>query len=176
MTPTIRSATEQDIPQLLPLMRGLAEFEQYIDVFAVDEEVLRVQGFRKDPPDFQAFVAELDGALVGTLVFSLVPFTATATPTLYIKELYVTEAARGHRVGEHLMRAAAREATARGCGAVRWTVANWNTAGQRFYERLGAQPNPVWVDYSLSGAALMALAEAPGAAATDGDRSPRSAS
>lgn len=167
MTPIIRLATEQDIPQLLPLMRALAEFEQYINVFAVDEEVLQLQGFRKDPPDFQAFVAELDGGLVGMLVFYLVPFTATAKPTLYIKELYVTEAARVQHVGEHLMRAAAREATARGCGAIRWTVANWNTAGQRFYERLGAQANPVWVDYGLSGAALKALAETLGAAATD---------
>lgn len=167
MTPIIRLATEQDIPQLLPLMRALAEFEQYIDVFAVDEEVLQQQGFRKDPPDFQAFVAELNGALVGMLVFYLVPFTATAKPTLYVKELYVTEATRGQHVGEHLMRAAAREATARACGAIRWTVANWNTAGQRFYDRLGAQANPVWVDYGLSGAALKALAETPGAAATD---------
>ncbi|WP_019012402.1 GNAT family N-acetyltransferase [Deinococcus aquatilis] len=159
MTPIIRLATEQDIPQLLPLMRGLAEFEHYIDVFAVDEHVLREQGFRKDPPDFSALVAEQGGNLVGMLVFYLVPFTATAKPTLYIKELYVTEAARGQQIGEELMRAAAREAAARGCGSVRWTVANWNEAGKRFYERLGAQANPVWIDYGLSGAALAALAE-----------------
>ncbi len=35
MTPTIRLATAADIPQLLPLMRGLAEYEHYADVFAV---------------------------------------------------------------------------------------------------------------------------------------------
>lgn len=65
-------------------MRGLAEFEHYLDVFAVDEYVLREQGFRKDPPDFSALVAERGGNLVGMLVFYLVPFTATAKPTLYI--------------------------------------------------------------------------------------------
>ena len=140
------------------LMRALAEFEQYIDVFAVTEDVLRQQGFRQDPPDFQALVADMDGLLVGMLVFYLVPFTATARPTLYIKELYVTEGTRGQHIGEHLMRAAAREAAQRGCGGMRWTVANWNEAGQRFYERLGAQANPVWIDYGLSGAALTALA------------------
>lgn len=158
MPMTIRPATEQDIPQLLPLMRALAEFEQYIDVFAVTEEILLQQGFRQNPPDFQALVADTDGTLTGMLVYYVVPFTATARPTLYMKELYVTEGARGQRVGEQLMRAAAQEATARGCGSIRWTVANWNTAGQRFYERLGAQANPVWVDYGLSGPALSALA------------------
>jgi ribosomal protein S18 acetylase RimI-like enzyme len=158
MTPIIRPATEQDIPQLLPLMRALAKFEHYLDVFAVNEDVLREQGFRNDPRDFHALVADADGTLVGMLVYSFVPFTATAKPTLYVKELYVAEAARGQHVGEQLMRAAAREATTRGCGTIRWTVANWNTSGQRFYERLGAQANPVWIDYGLSGAALTALA------------------
>lgn len=71
----------------------------------------------------------------------------------------MTEAARGQQIGEELMRAAAREAAARGCGSVRWTVASWNEAGKRFYERLGAQANPVWIDYGLSGAALAALGE-----------------
>ena len=92
------------------------------------------------------------------LVYYVVPFTATATPTLYMKELYVDDTARGQRIREFLMRAAARAAVAHGSGAIRWTVATWNTRGQRFYERLGAQANPVWIDYSLSGAALAALA------------------
>lgn len=135
VSPMIRLATEQDTPQLLPLMRALAEFEHYLGVFAVDEDVLREQGFRKDPPDFHTPVAEVDETLVGMLVYYFVSFTATARPTLYIRELYVTEEARGQHVGEHLMRGAARNATARGCGSVRRTVADWNTSGQRFYER-----------------------------------------
>ena len=69
MTPIIRPATEQDIPQLLPLMRALAKFEHYLDVFAVNEDILREQGFRNDPPDFHAFVADADGTLVGMLVY-----------------------------------------------------------------------------------------------------------
>ena len=35
----IRLAVEADIPALLPLMRGLAEFEKYADIFAVTESV-----------------------------------------------------------------------------------------------------------------------------------------
>lgn len=43
VTVTIRPATEQD---LLLLMRALAEFEHYIDVFTVTEDILRTQCFR----------------------------------------------------------------------------------------------------------------------------------
>ncbi|GGG59349.1 hypothetical protein GCM10011378_39150 [Hymenobacter glacieicola] len=95
------------------------------------------------------------------LVYYFIPFTVSAKPTLFIKELFVAESYRGHHLGEELMRAAAQAAVAHGCGAIRWAVAAWNEAGRRFYERLGAQANPFWVDYSLSGDALVSLANTP---------------
>ncbi|WP_303310208.1 GNAT family N-acetyltransferase [Hymenobacter sp. BT730] len=155
-------ATAADIPALLPLMEGLADFEHYRDTFAVTADVLYRQGFSQQPPDFYCLVARHDeGHLGGLLVYYFIPFTASARPTLFIKELFVAESYRGHHLGEELMRAAARAAVAHGCGAIRWAVAAWNEAGRRFYERLGAQANPVWVDYSLSGDALLALTTPP---------------
>jgi GNAT superfamily N-acetyltransferase len=157
----IRRAVEADIPAMLPLMRSLAVFEEYIDVFAVDEGVLREQGFGRSPPDFHVLLAEAeDGALLGMLVYFLIPFTATARPTLYVKELYVAERARGAGLGEALMRAAARAAVAHGCNAIKWTVADWNEPAKRFYQRLGAREDRVWVNYGLDAAAIAALAEA----------------
>lgn len=158
----VEPATAADIPALLPLMERLADFEHYRDMFAVTVEVLYQQGFARQPPDFYCLVARhADGQLGGVLVYYFLPFTASARPTLFIKELFVDEAYWGQQLGEELMRAAARAAVAHGCGAVRWAVAAWNEAGRRFYERLGAQANPVWVDYSLSGHALRALTDVP---------------
>jgi GNAT superfamily N-acetyltransferase len=155
----VELATASDIPALLPLMERLADFEHYRDTFAITPEILYQQGFAQQPPDFYCLVARhADGRVGGMLVYYFLPFTASARPALFIKELFVDEAHRGQQVGEALMRAAARAAVAHGCGAVRWAVAAWNEAGRRFYERLGAQANPVWVDYSLGGDALRALA------------------
>ena len=39
-------------------MRELAVFEKYDQAFAITEEVLREQGFRRSPPDFHCLVAE----------------------------------------------------------------------------------------------------------------------
>ena len=64
-----------DLPNLLPLMFGLAEFEKYADGFAITEEVLHEQGFGRSPPDFHCLVAEESGALIGLLVYYFVPFT-----------------------------------------------------------------------------------------------------
>ncbi|AIZ65551.1 diamine acetyltransferase (plasmid) [Hymenobacter sp. DG25B] len=155
-------ATAADIPALLPLMEGLADFERYRDTFAITPEILYQQGFAQQPPDFYCLVARhVDGQLGGMLVYYFLPFTASTKPTLFIKELFVAEAYRGHRLGEELMRAAAQAAVTHGCGAIRWAVAAWNEAGRRFYERLGAQANPVWMDYSLSGDALLSLSGSP---------------
>jgi peroxiredoxin/GNAT superfamily N-acetyltransferase len=146
----VRLAVESDIPQLLPLMRGLAEFEQYIDKFAVTEEVLREQGFRRSPPDFWVLVAEEQQTILGIIVYYLVRFTASAKPEMLLKEVFVAPEARGRHVGEHLLRAAARRALALDVAAVQWQVATWNTEAMRFYERLGAVQDPTWVNYGLT--------------------------
>jgi GNAT superfamily N-acetyltransferase len=156
----IRPAAEADIPALHALMHGLAAFERYLDLWAVTPETLRELGFRRDPPGFEALVAESPGeGVVGMLVFQMVPFAMRARPTLYMKELFVAEAARGRGIGEALLRRAAAIALARGCALMKWQVADWNADGRRFYERLGARPDPVWVDHLLDADALRALAE-----------------
>ena len=160
-SPHVRLATVGDVPALLPLMRALAVYEGYADRFVVTEATLAEQGFRRSPPGFECFVADTgDGTLTGMLVFYMIPFTFSACPTFFVKELYVAEASRGSGVGEQLMRAAASEAVRRGCGIMKWQVARWNSAAARFYERLGAAPDPEWVDYVLSSDACAALADA----------------
>jgi GNAT superfamily N-acetyltransferase len=155
----VRHWQERDIPAVLPLMRDLAVFEQYIESFKVDEHVLLEQGFRLEPPNFYCLVAELDQEIVGVLVYYFLPYTAAARPALFIKELIVAEHARGRGAGKALMRRAAQEARDKGCAGVTWTVASWNEAGKKFYESLGASGNPVWVQYGLSQAAMARLAE-----------------
>lgn len=154
----VRFAVESDVPALLDLMRGLAEFEGYADKFAVTEQVLIEQGFRRSPPDFECLVAEdADGKPAAMLVFYMIPFAFRAKPTLFVKELYVDEDRRGNGYGDRLMRAAAAEAVRRGCALMKWQVAEWNTGAARFYERLGATADTEWVDYSVSGDALANL-------------------
>lgn len=143
----IRKAVEGDADALWELMRDLAVFEKYIDVFAITPDIVRESGFRKDPPDFFSIVAEEAGKLCGMLVYYFLPYTAQAQPAIYMKELFVAEAHRGRGVGERLMRALEAEAKASGCTTIKWTVGPWNAPGIRFYERLGAKENTDWLDF-----------------------------
>jgi len=157
----IRKAVEEDVPKLLPLMRGLAEFERYSGNFAVTEETLRIQGFRRSPPDFYCFVAQEHGDLAGFLLYYFVAFTYRAKPNLIIKELYVAEPHRSKHVGELLMKAIAKEAARSGCGMIKWWVAKWNERGIKFYERLGAKIDPDWLEFQISEPAFRQLAASP---------------
>jgi GNAT superfamily N-acetyltransferase len=155
----IRKAIESDIPQLLPLMRDLAEFEKYADAFAITEDILREQGFRQSRPDFQCLVAEENGSLIGMLVYYFVAFTYRAKPNLIIKELYVDESHRSNGVGNLLMKGAAQEAKCAGCGVIKWWVAKWNKRSIEFYERLGAKIDHDWYEFQMAEEAFRKLAE-----------------
>lgn len=143
----IRKAIEEDSEKIWVLMKELAIFEKYIDSFAISPEVVRKSGFRKNPPDFYCIVAEDNDKIVGMLVYYFLPYTAQNRPGIYMKELYVVEKYRGHRIGEHLMNALREEALLHNCGQIKWTVAPWNEAGQKFYERMGANKNTEWLNY-----------------------------
>lgn len=169
----IRPAVESDIPEMLQLMRELAVFEHYIDVFALTEEILREEGFRRSPPTYYCVVAEGDdGKLVGQIAYFVIPFTSRAMPRIYLKDVYVVPEARGQGVGEELMRAVARSAIELGSPWINWLVADWNTDSMRFYERIGGVRGDTWVDYSLLPEQVRALAASGNTSATGG-RTPR---
>ncbi|MEY2493400.1 MAG: hypothetical protein QOH24_2351 [Verrucomicrobiota bacterium] len=154
----IRKAVEADVSNLLALMRELARFEEYIDAFAITAETLVEQGFRRSPPDFHCFVAEEDGEILGMLVYYFIPFTYRAKPNVIVKELYVSETARRRGIGRSLMKAVASEALKGGSGAIKWYVANWNSRGIDFYERLGAKANRDWLEFEMSEGTFRQLA------------------
>jgi GNAT superfamily N-acetyltransferase len=155
----IRKAIAQDIPELLPLMRELAEFEKYSQEFVITEQILLDQGFRRSPPDFHCIVAEENGRIVAFLVYYFVPYTYRAKPNMIIKEVYVAEGFRGKTIGQSLMKAAAQEAVLTGCGRMKWWVAKWNKRGVDFYQRLGGSIDPDWHEFQMSEKTFRELAQ-----------------
>lgn len=143
----IRKAIESDSEKVWVLMEQLAIFEEYIDSFVITPEIVKESGFRKNPPDFYCLVAEDEGKIAGMLVYYFLPYTAQNRPAIYMKELYVDENYRGQKIGEQLMNALKIEAEKNNCSQIKWTVAPWNKAGQKFYERLGAEENNDWLNY-----------------------------
>ena len=146
----IRRALAADAPQLLSLMRGLARFEGYDDRFAVTVDTLIERGFSPPrPPEFTAWVAELEGALVGYAVVYVIPFTFDLRPTVVLKELFIGDAARGRGFGRQLMSAVLEFARSIDGRMIRWQVLPTNEPAKNFYRQHGAQADADWENWFI---------------------------
>lgn len=153
----IRPAAPADAGTILRLIRELAAFEGLAEqVRAAEADILR-DGFGARPR-FQCLLAELDGQAVGFALYFYIYSTFEGRPGIYLEDLYVAEAARGHSIGRRLMARLATIALEQDCRRIDLAMLHWNPA-RRFYERLGLTQVADWLPFRLEGEALRQLAD-----------------
>ena len=86
-----------------------------------------------------ALLAEHDGATLGLATLSPMLYGGAYQWMLFLKDLYVTEQARGLGIGRALLVAMARIAIDENCCRIDWTTDAANEGAQRLYDRLGVQ-------------------------------------
>jgi len=149
----IRPATVDDVPEILRLIRGLAEYEKLDHEVIATEERLRRSLFGERPAA-EALLGWVEGRAVGFAVFFHNYSTFRACPGLYLEDLYIEPAQRGRGYGKALLLHLARLALERGCERMEWSVLDWNTPAIEFYRGLGAQALDDWSIFRLSREAL----------------------
>ena len=154
----IRPAGPADAGLILAFIRELGEYEKLSHEVVADEAGLVEELFGKRPRA-EVLIAEVDGAAAGFALFFHNFSTFVGKPGLYLEDLFVRPAFRGHGVGKRLMVRLARIAVERDCGRFEWSVLDWNTPAIDFYRSLGAAGMDEWTMQRVSGDALHALAE-----------------
>ena len=155
-------ATERDVPVILRMIKGLAEYERLADHVTATEEQLRTTLFGARPAA-EVIIGYAGGAPAGFALFFQNYSTFLAQPGIYLEDLFVLPEARGHGYGRQLLVHLAKIAAERGCGRVEWSVLNWNNSAAGFYKSLGAVAMNDWTVFRLDGDALARLG-APAAA------------
>ena len=156
----LRPATSADIPQLLELIYGLAEYERLTHLFECTPERLRDALFGSEP-SVCALIAWMPAPETKAAGFALYFHnfsTFLGRRGLYLEDLYVRPEYRSQGCGRAMLTALARRAQDLDCGRFEWSVLDWNTPAQRFYEDLGATVLPDWRIVRLTGEALARLA------------------
>jgi len=158
----IRRAEAHDVPEILSLIRELADYERAPrEVTATEADLLR-DGF-SGAPRFFVEIAEWDGAVAGFAFWFFNYSTWQGRAGLYLEDLFVRLPFRGRGIGRSLVAHLARIAVAEGCGRFQWQVLDWNVPALAFYDALGAQPLSTWVTMRVSGERLASLAASAGA-------------
>ncbi len=152
----IVAATENDVPVVLELIRGLAEYEKLSHLVTATEEQLRGTLFGPRPAA-EVLLADWDAECAGFALFFPNYSTFLAQPGIYLEDLYVKPYLRGKGIGAALLTELARLAVARNCGRVEWAVLDWNAPSIEFYKKLGAVPLNEWTTFRLAGEALKRL-------------------
>jgi len=107
---------------------------------------------------FETLICRRGRTPIGLALYYFTYSTFVGRPTLYLEDLFVLPAERGHGAGLALLRALANIAVRHGCGRMEWAVLDWNAPSIRFYRKLGATLRREWILTRLVGAPLRRLA------------------
>lgn len=157
MSVTIRTATVDDVPLIRELIEGLAEYERLSHECMATDALLHETLFG-EKPYAEVIIAEVNEVAAGFALFFHNYSTFLARPGIYLEDLFVRPAMRGHGVGKALLKHLASLAVARNCGRLEWSVLDWNEDAIGFYRSLGARPQDEWTVYRVTGDALTRLA------------------
>jgi ribosomal protein S18 acetylase RimI-like enzyme len=140
---TIRCPTSLDVPAVAALFSEMQRHYRrpVTDAQAREAAMLACQPVRAmfDP---RVLVAEVDGAIVGSIVLNVTFPAFELSRSLYIRDLYVAGSMRRCGVGQALVQAAAHLTYAQGFSAIDWTTETSNTAARQMYESCGARVLP----------------------------------
>jgi GNAT superfamily N-acetyltransferase len=139
----IRPAVEADIPELVAMIRELAEFEHLTDQLVITEDDLARGLFGPGAVARDSVVEDGDGGLAAHALWYRTFSTFLGRTGIWLEDIYVRP--------EHRRRGHATELLTylRGQteGRLEWDVLEWNAPAIDFYQRLGARPLAGWTRY-----------------------------
>jgi GNAT superfamily N-acetyltransferase len=144
----IQPVTEKDLAELLPLLRGYCEF---YGTNPSDEALLELSRWLLQHPEdgIQVLARDDGGAAIGFTTIYWTWRTMHAARIAVLEDVFVAEAARGKGAADELIRDAVARAREHGAIQLDWQTARTNERAQAVYDRLGAERDDRWLDYSL---------------------------
>ncbi len=152
----VRDAVPDDVPTMVAMVHELAEYEREPASCTITDAQLTDALFGPSPALF-AHVAETDGVSVGCALWFLNFSTWRGVHGIYLEDLFVRPASRGHGAGRALLTRLAAICAERGYGRLEWSVLDWNAPSIAFYRSVGAVGMDGWTTFRLDGDALATL-------------------
>ncbi len=135
---TIRAVRADDHARWKPLWDGYNAFYGRSGTTALPAEVTAATWSRffdaQEP--MHALVAECADGLLGFTHFLFHRSTTQIAPVCYLRDLFTSEAARGHGIGRKLIEAVYAHAATADAGQVYWQTHESNTTAMRLYDKV----------------------------------------
>jgi len=154
----LKHAEVDDVPIILDLIKGIAQYERLSHEVVTTEELL-VTNLFGEKKFAEVVLAYEDNVPVGFALFFHNFSTFTGRPGLYLEDLFVYEKYRGKGYGKVLLLYLAKLAQERDCARYEWVVLDWNKPAIEFYNSLGAKQMKEWINTRLAGEDIAKLAD-----------------
>ena len=154
---TIRPAGVPDLELILQMIREMATAEQRQSAVTITRTALERHVFGERPLA-EVFLGSWEGEPVAYLMIQMRFSSYAGDPILHVEDVFVRARAQGRGLGKKLMAYAADLARRRGCGAMQWSVGDWNAPALVFYGDPHGVREAGRIHYQLDGAALATLA------------------
>jgi GNAT superfamily N-acetyltransferase len=145
---SISLVAEEDLDELLSLMRGYADF---YEVSPTDEQLLSVSRALIADPEHEGvqFVArDRAGHAIGFATVFWLWSTLSASRVGLMNDLFVAPEGRGSGTAEALIERCRAACLERGASRLTWQTAKDNARAQAVYDRIGGHREE-WLDYWL---------------------------
>ncbi|MEN8251200.1 MAG: GNAT family N-acetyltransferase, partial [Bacteroidota bacterium] len=146
MSLAVRKGVEQDLPEILELIKELATYERAPQEVENTVDLMREHGFG-EVPIFGFEVAEKDNKIIGTAIY-YTKYSTWKGKKLHLEDLIITESERGQKAGKALFERCLEIAKEQKCYALEWQVLDWNEPAINFYKRYQSEFDPEWIDCS----------------------------
>tara|TARA_B100000579_G_C22847818_1_gene865474 strand:- start:5450 stop:5902 length:453 start_codon:yes stop_codon:yes gene_type:complete len=144
----IRKGVKKDIPQVLDLIKELAEFENAPDQVTNTIERLENDGFGNQPV-YDLFVAESENKIIG-MAITYFRYSTWKGKNLYIEDLIINEKFRREGIGLKIFKELKKFAKNTSCVGISLQVLDWNKIGINFYKKLYMKFDKEWINCYLN--------------------------
>ncbi|HKG67220.1 MAG TPA: GNAT family N-acetyltransferase [Solirubrobacteraceae bacterium] len=144
----VSTVGEADLGELLPLVRGYADF---YEVSPSDEALMQLSRTLIADPEregMQFLARDGEGRAIGFATVYWLWSTTSATRIGLMNDLYVAPEGRGSGAAEALIERCRAACCERGASKLTWQTAKDNARAQAVYDRIGGERQE-WLDYSL---------------------------
>jgi len=174
--PSISHATQEDVKEILAMIRELADYEHELSSVEATEESLTgtlslapsASSSHTNPghakcimlrlPAEPASSDDVPGAVAGMALYFHNYSTWNGKQGIYLEDLFVRPQYRKRGYGKLLIQALARENLLQDGGRLEWSCLDWNEPSLQFYRSLGAVEMKGWTKLRVDGEALLKLA------------------
>lgn len=148
MNVLIRKATQNDLPEVLALVKELALYEKAPNEVTITLQELEKDGFGEHPL-FWIILAEVEAKII-RMSFYYIRYSTWKGKCLYLEDIIVKETFRGQKVGELLFKETIKIAHEMNAKLLNWQVLDWNEPALNFYKKFNAVLDPTWINGKIT--------------------------